>query len=99
MVDTKTSIRHYMKLHAKVQFPIALPSIMQGLNQTIMMTLSMLIIASMVGAGGVGNDARENSAPRYRAWVRKRSFRRAARDHSRPYHRVFRPLVGHGPRS
>jgi glycine betaine/proline transport system permease protein len=34
----------------KVQFPNALPSIMQGVNQTIMMALSM------VGAGGLGND-------------------------------------------
>ncbi|AMV71233.1 glycine betaine/L-proline ABC transporter permease ProW [Desulfuromonas carbonis] len=38
----------------KVQFPLALPSIMAGLNQTIMMALSMVVIAAMIGAGGLG---------------------------------------------
>jgi glycine betaine/proline transport system permease protein len=54
--------RHHLRLHAagrcwsKVEIPGALPSIMAGINQTIMMALSMVIIASMVGAGGLGND-------------------------------------------
>ncbi|MEI6097975.1 MAG: choline ABC transporter permease subunit [Alphaproteobacteria bacterium] len=38
----------------KVELPSALPQIMVGLNQTIMLSLSMVVIASMVGANGLG---------------------------------------------
>jgi glycine betaine/proline transport system permease protein len=38
----------------KVELPWALPQIMVGLNQTIMLSLSMVVIAAMVGANGVG---------------------------------------------
>ncbi|SDO54170.1 glycine betaine/proline transport system substrate-binding protein [Paenibacillus sp. yr247] len=40
----------------KVQFPLALPTILAGINQTIMLSLSMVVIASMIGAQGVGAD-------------------------------------------
>lgn len=40
----------------KVQLPNALPSIMAGINQTIMMSLAMVVVASMVGVGGLGKN-------------------------------------------
>ncbi len=40
----------------KVELPQALPTIMTGVNQTTMMAVSMVVIASMVGAQGVGRE-------------------------------------------
>lgn len=40
----------------KLQFPLAMPSILAGINQTIMLSLSMVVIASMIGAQGIGAD-------------------------------------------
>ena len=43
-----------MQLLFKIQIPMAIPTIMAGINQTVMMALAMSTIAAMVGAGGLG---------------------------------------------
>ncbi|MBI4337414.1 MAG: ABC transporter permease subunit [Chloroflexi bacterium] len=42
------------QLLLKVQLPLALPAVMAGLNQTIMMALAMVVVTSMIGAPGLG---------------------------------------------
>jgi glycine betaine/proline transport system permease protein len=39
-----------------VQLPLAAPTIMTGVNQTIMMALAMVVVASMIGAAGLGTE-------------------------------------------
>jgi glycine betaine/proline transport system permease protein len=43
-----------LQLLWKIQLPVAMPTIMAGLNQTMMLSLSMVVITAMIGAGGLG---------------------------------------------
>lgn len=44
------------QLLIKIQLPLAKPTIMAGVNQTVMMALAMVVVAALVGAGGLGAD-------------------------------------------
>ena len=44
------------QLLLRVKIPLAIPTIMAGINQTTLMALAMVVIASLVGAGGLGED-------------------------------------------
>jgi glycine betaine/proline transport system permease protein len=49
-----------------VELPLALPTIMQGINQTLMMALSMVVIASMIGPAASANRADSSGTGRHR---------------------------------
>ena len=49
----------------KVQLPLALPTIMAGINQSIMMALAMVVIASMIGVQGLGQPVLKAIANQY----------------------------------
>ena len=43
----------------RVQIPLSIPSIIAGINQTVMMALGIVVIATLVGAGGLGQEIRQ----------------------------------------
>ena len=91
--ETVEAVRSFgaspLQILAKVQIPMALPTIMAGINQTTLMALAMVTIASMVAAGGLG-DKRPASAPEKPAWQRgdSRVGDRISSHHHRPTYAI-----------
>ena len=62
--DVPVEVREYARMAGcnrrqrlwRVELPVALPTLAIGLNQVVMMSLNMVIIASMIGAGGLGYE-------------------------------------------
>ena len=46
----------FLQMLLKVKMPLALPSIMMGLNQAVMMALAMQILTPLIGGGGLGRE-------------------------------------------
>ena len=74
----------------KVLIPAAMPTLMVGVNQVIMLSLNMVIIASMIGAGGLGFDVLSSLRGSISAGHGGGSRHRGARHRPRP------PEPGHG---
>ncbi len=76
-----------IQLLLKVKIPLATPTIMAGVNQTTLMALAMVVIASLVGAGGLGEDVNRGLGriePGER--IPGRPGNRLPRHHHRPHH-------------
>ena len=71
----------------KVELPSALPTIMAGLTQSIMLSLSMVVFAALIGAGGLGTEInRALGSRKIDLGLEAGSGDRHPGDHSRPGH-------------
>ena len=88
------------QLLVQVQLPMALPEIMLGLNQTIMMGLAMVVVAALVGAKGLGSQIMVAiTLGRYRHRRSGGFEHRPDRDHHRPHHPFLEPSKEAGARA
>ena len=79
----------------RLELPAALPTIMAGLTQCIMLSLSMVVIAALIGANGFGQAGGAGAELRqYSARLRSGPRDRPARDHPRPHLQTTRRQVG-----
>jgi hypothetical protein len=67
-----------------VQMPLALPTIMAGINQTIMMALAMVVVASMVGVQGLGQQVLKAIKTSTSPWAYSTVSRSSVCHHLRP---------------
>nr|WP_315982001.1 ABC transporter permease subunit [Aliamphritea spongicola] len=70
----------------KVDIPLAMPSIMAGINQTILMCLSMVVIASLIGAKGLGKMSSARCSTPLRGKGDRRPGHFGMRHGARPHH-------------
>ena len=54
------------QLLAKIQLPQAIPSIVTGINQTINLAIGIVVIAALIGAGGLGQEALDSLGSAHR---------------------------------
>ena len=88
---------HSQKLFG-VQIPLALPNIFAGVNQTIMMSLAMVVIASMIGVKGLGVPVLRAISNQYLApGPDERARDRGARHHLRPHRAGIRKEHSEAP--
>ena len=71
----------------KVKIPLAIPTIMAGVNQTTLMALSMVALASLIGAGGLGLKVYQGlGSDRAGQLLHRGGRHRLPRDHPGPHH-------------
>jgi glycine betaine/proline transport system permease protein len=82
------------QLLTRVQLPLAMPSIMAGINQSLMLSLSMVVIASMIAVGGLGQMVLRGIGRLDMGLATGRPGHRAAGHHAGPPDAMGQPRRG-----